>query len=82
MAVVTTSARGQIVIPGDIRRRLNITPGKKLLIKTDGDQVIIHPLPDNPIEAFCGIFKKEDSLTEALKESRGEERQREAKKTA
>jgi AbrB family looped-hinge helix DNA binding protein len=33
MAVVTTSSRGQIVIPKEIRERLEIVPGRKLLIK-------------------------------------------------
>ncbi|MCK8601833.1 AbrB/MazE/SpoVT family DNA-binding domain-containing protein [Desulfoferrobacter suflitae] len=38
MAMVTASSRGRIVIAGDIRRRLNITPGNKLLLKVAGDQ--------------------------------------------
>jgi len=82
MTVVKTSARGQIVIPRDIRRRLNIIPGKKLLIKVEGEQVIIHPLPDDPIEAFRGIFAKGESLTKALIKDRKEERVREDKKTS
>jgi AbrB family looped-hinge helix DNA binding protein len=82
MTVVKTSARGQIVIPRDIRRRLNIIPGKKLLIKVEGEQVVIQPLPDDPVEAFRGIFAKGDSLTKALIKDRKEEHHREDKKTA
>lgn len=82
MTIVTTSARGQIVIPRDIRRRLNIIPGKKLLIKVEGEQVVIQLLPDDPIDAFRGIFAKGDSLTKALIKDRKEERRREDKKTA
>lgn len=52
MSVVTSSNHGQIVIPKDIRERLNIFPGKKLLIKTKRDQAIITPLPDDPVEYF------------------------------
>ncbi len=82
MAVVTTSARGQIVIPRDIRRKLDIIPGKKLLITVEGERVVIQPLPDDPIQAFRGIFAKGDSLTKALIKDRKEERCHEDKKTA
>ena len=54
MHIITASNRGQIVIPKDIRNLLNIVPGKKLLIKASKDQAIITPLPDDPVEHFCG----------------------------
>ncbi len=81
MTVVTASSRGQIVIPKEIRERLQIVPGKKLLIKAEGDHVIIKPLPDDPVEHFCGIFKGGSSLTKALLHERRRERKRESKKT-
>jgi AbrB family looped-hinge helix DNA binding protein len=82
MTIVTASSRGQIVIPKDIRRRLNISPGKKLLIKAEKDQAIIMPLPDDPVEYFCGFFKNKSSLTKALIKERLKERNRESKKIA
>jgi AbrB family looped-hinge helix DNA binding protein len=82
MTIVTASSRGQIVIPKDIRRRLNISPGKKLLIKAEKDQAIIMPLPDDPVEYFCGFFKDKSSLTKALIKERLKERNRESKKIA
>ncbi len=81
MSIVIASARGQIVIPREIRRQLNITPGRRLLLKVVGDSALIQPLPDDPVTAFCGIFREGDSLTEALQENRKEERQREKTKT-
>lgn len=80
MSVVTTSNRGQIVIPKEIRKKLQIAPGKKLLIKAEGDQVIITPLPDDPVEYFSGFFKNRSSLTKALINERRKERNRESKK--
>ncbi len=74
MAIINTSSRGQIVIPKDIRKRLNIFPGKKLLIKAEKNQVIITPLPDDPVEFFCGFFKDKSSLTKALLNERRKER--------
>jgi len=80
MLVVTASSRGQIVIPKDIRKRLNIVAGKKLAVKAEGDRVLLTPLPDDPVEAFCGIFKEKSSLTTALTEHRQKDKKREEKK--
>jgi len=80
MSVVTTSSRGQIVIPRDVRKQLRIGPGKKVLIRAEGDRAILFPLPDDPVDHFCGIFQKGTSLTKALLAERGKERAREAKK--
>ena len=80
MSVVTTSSRGQIVIPKNVRKQLHIGPGKKILIRAEGDRAILFPLPDNPVDHFCGIFQKRSSLTKALLDERRKERTREAKK--
>ena len=80
MSVVTTSSRGQIVIPRDVRKQLQIVPGKKVLIRAEGDRAILFPLPDDPVDHFCGIFQKGTSLTRALLAEREKERAREAKK--
>jgi AbrB family looped-hinge helix DNA binding protein len=80
MQVVTASSRGQIVIPKEIRKRLNIVAGKKLSVKAEGDHVLLRPLPDDPVEAFCGIFKDKSSLTRDLMENRKKDKHREEKK--
>ena len=55
MAVVITSSRGQIVIPREIRKKLHIVPGKKILVKAEENRAILVPLPDDPVQEFCGI---------------------------
>ncbi|MFO8050008.1 MAG: AbrB/MazE/SpoVT family DNA-binding domain-containing protein [Desulfosudaceae bacterium] len=82
MPIVTTSNRGQIVIPKEIRKRLNIIPGKKLVVKSEGDYMRITPLPDNPVDSFCGIFKEKSSLTKSLLAEKKKEKAREEKKAA
>jgi len=82
MSIVTTSKRGQIVIPRDVRKQLRIIPGKRLLIKTEGDHAVLTPLPDDPVEHFCGIFAAKSSLTKALLEERKKDRKHESKKSA
>ncbi len=80
MGIVTTSRRGQIVIPKAIRDKLQIGPGKKLTIKAEKDYAVIRPLPDDPVEAFCGVFQNRSSLTESLIKERKRDRIRESKK--
>ena len=82
MSIIKTSNRGQIVIPKDIRNKLKIGPGKKLSIVAEKDHAIIRPLPDDPVEAFCGVFQKRSSLTGSLIEERKKDRIRESKKVA
>mgnify|MGYP001822402675 FL=1 len=33
---------------------LNIVAGKRLSVKVDGDRILLTPLPDDPVEVFCG----------------------------
>jgi len=80
MPIAITSTRGQIVIPREIRKQLNIVPGKKVLVRAEGDRAILFPLPDDPVEHFCGFFQKGPSLVEALLDERRKERARETKK--
>jgi|SaaInlV_200m_DNA_3_1039701.scaffolds.fasta_scaffold32943_1 AbrB family looped-hinge helix DNA binding protein len=80
--IITASSRGQIVIPKDIRKYLQIVPGKKLSVKEELGRILITPLPDDPAEAFCGIFEEGSSLTKALLEERKEDKALESKKTS
>lgn len=80
--IITVSGKGQIVIPREVRKRLQIVPGRKLLIKVEGDSAVMTPMPDDPIEHFCGIFKEGASLTGGLLEERRKERYDEDRKIA
>ena len=41
MEIITTSSRGQVVIPEEIRRRHNIKKGTKLILIEKGDLIIL-----------------------------------------
>ena len=66
MSIVKTSSKGQMVIPKEIRDKLGIKPGKKVMLKVVGKHAEITPLPDDPIEYMCGILKGGPSLAEEL----------------
>ncbi len=83
MPVVTISSKGQLVIPKEIREALGLKSRQKLLLKLVKGHAEIEPLPDDPIEHLCGIFKDHPrSLTAELLKDREEDKKREEKKFA
>ena len=82
-AVVKMSAKGQVVIPAKIRQQAGLTPGKQVVVFLNLDgRLTLRPVPDDPIEAACGMFADGPSLTEALLREKKEEREREERKFA
>jgi AbrB family looped-hinge helix DNA binding protein len=82
MAAVVTSAKGQVVIPKKEREMIGIKPGSKVIVELVNDHIEIRPLPEDPVEHFCGIFKEGSSLTRALLKERQEDLKREKEKGA
>jgi AbrB family looped-hinge helix DNA binding protein len=82
MAIVKAYAKGQIIIPKELRDALGITPGKRLSLKLVDDHMEVRPLPDDPIEHLTGIFKDvpqsmaEDLLRERAQDDRCDEKNR------
>jgi AbrB family looped-hinge helix DNA binding protein len=82
MAVVKTYAKGQIIIPKELRDALGIRPGKRLSLKLVNDHMEVRPLPDDPIEHLTGIFKDvpqsmaEDLLKERAQDDRDDKKNR------
>jgi AbrB family looped-hinge helix DNA binding protein len=74
MVIVKTSPKGQVVIPKNIRRKFNVVTGKLINVFEKDGQIVLEPLPDDPVEAACGMFKDGSSLTKALLKSRKEAR--------
>ncbi len=66
MPIVKTSSKGQIVIPKEIREKLGIGPGKKVLLQLVGEHAEIVALPDDPIKSMRGMLKADVSLAEEL----------------
>jgi AbrB family looped-hinge helix DNA binding protein len=39
------SGKGQVVIPADVRRRLKLRPGARLVVTEHGGEITLRPLP-------------------------------------
>ena len=82
MTIVTTLGKGQVVIPKAIRDLLGISPGRKLAVEVKDENILLHPLPKDPIDALCGILKGTGVTTKALLKMRREEKRLEERKIA
>jgi len=55
LGVVTVSSKFQIVIPLDVRERMNLKPGQKVfVIEKDG---VVHLIPEKPLKDLRGFVK-------------------------
>lgn len=50
----TMTARGQTVIPSEIRRKFGLSPSDRIEWIIEGDKIQVIPVHENPIEAFRG----------------------------
>jgi len=66
MPIVKTSVKGQIVIPKEIREKLGITPGTRILLRVVENRAEITTLPDDPVKAMRGLLKGGKSLADEL----------------
>ena len=59
MDTVVVSSKYQIVIPRDVRERIDLKPGQKIVvIEKDG---VIHLIPQKPIREMRGFLKGIDT---------------------
>lgn len=59
MGVVTLSSKYQIVIPEDIREKMDLKPGQKIVVvEKDG---VVYLIPQKPIRDMRGFVKGIDT---------------------
>jgi AbrB family looped-hinge helix DNA binding protein len=75
------STKGQMVIPAAIRDSLGIGPGTRVVIRQEGDELVLRPetmaAKLNHIEKMHGCTQGDSSGTDLLLEDRRLERERE-----
>jgi AbrB family looped-hinge helix DNA binding protein len=71
--IVTTTVKGQIVIPAALRRKLGITNKTKIHVSEDEGRIVLTPITRDQINRVRGMFKGAGMLKE-LYEDRAWER--------
>ena len=77
MNTVKLSTKGQIILPKEIRKNMNLEPGTYFNIKTEKSNIILTMLKKTPLQQLCGKFKN-NSLIKSLEQSHAEEIERES----
>jgi len=79
MPVSHISAKGQILIPRQLRRKLGLKAGGQVQLIEEGGRLVIAPAPEDPIAAATGFLTGKFSLTDDLRREHREEARRERK---
>ena len=58
LATTKMSSKGQVVIPDDIRKRLNLKPGSKFIVVGDKDVVILKSIKPPSMDEFNDLISK------------------------
>ena len=53
MPTATLSSKSQLVLPAEIRRKLGIHPGDRLVVEVEGDRAVIRKAPYSDVEALA-----------------------------
>lgn len=56
--VTTMSSKGQVVIPTDIRKELGLLSGAKLMVLTDGANLLLKPVQTPKLQTFHTLIRR------------------------
>jgi antitoxin PrlF len=56
--VTTMSSKGQVVIPREVRRELGLLTGVKLMVLTDGSNLLLKPLQPPKLHTFQALIRR------------------------
>ncbi|CBK75156.1 looped-hinge helix DNA binding domain, AbrB family [Butyrivibrio fibrisolvens 16/4] len=64
--VTSVSTKGQVVLPKSIRDALAIRPGAKLIVMSDGDNILIKPIKTPTLSEFSDLMDKAQAWAESV----------------
>jgi AbrB family looped-hinge helix DNA binding protein len=70
MEVVTSTIKGQIVIPAALRKKYKIEKGTRVYVYDDGERIIVEPIHSDPIASGKGMLKTHGKVLKALMSDR------------
>ena len=73
LTIITSTLKGQIVIPADIRRKYGIEKGTRFKVYEQKNKIIVEPLKRDPVQEGRGILKTKGRILKALVNDRKRE---------
>ena len=52
LEVTSLSSKGQVVIPNEIREKMHLEPGTKMIVIQDGDNILLKPIKAPRMDQF------------------------------
>jgi AbrB family looped-hinge helix DNA binding protein len=66
MGVLVISSKGWVVIPADLRKKYDLTPGSQVRLVDYGGVLALVPALSKPVEQAAGMARGTASMTDAL----------------
>ena len=66
MSTTTATIKGQVTIPAELRKKLNIHQGTRLRVEEKNGKIIMEPLPDDLLKAGRGMLKSKGKTLQRL----------------
>lgn len=82
MPISVLNSKGQMTIPKEVRKALNLQPSEKVIIVVEGNQAIIQPLKGNLLDIGGSVKITDREKAIDFKKVREEVKKRVAKKVA
>ncbi len=60
--VTSLSSKGQVVIPDRIRKILGLSTGRKMMVITDGSNLLFKPLEEPKLDSFKKLIRESRSF--------------------
>ena len=83
--VTSLSSKGQVVIPGKFRKEMGLKSGSKLMVISDGSNLLLKPIHPPKVQAFSRLIQesrrfarssrlRKGDVSKAIKKARRESR--------
>jgi antitoxin PrlF len=82
MPIVALTSKGQVTIPKQVRKALNLRPSEKVIVVVEGDQAIIKPLRGSLLDLGGSVKIPENEKPVDFRRVREEVKKKVAKRTA
>lgn len=70
-ATTKIGKRYTVVVPKSVREKVNLEEGQNVRVKAEGNQIVIEPLPKEPLKVFAKLIP--DTYSEEKYEKKAEE---------